>query len=138
MIKFRVWNKDHYDQGFWTYQDGELDHHYTLVSDVIVQLSTRLFDKNKKEIYEGDILLYSSENPADNGLYVCEYKTNGYFSGFVFNHVNKCYKHEGNTNELEIVGNIFENPKLLKLEKVFANTKDALAYENERRNNKLV
>lgn len=121
LIKFRIWDKkrnkfvkEAFTGGFdsaeikitlngkltWEceYGDG--------VIDGIIQQFIGLFDKNNKEIYEGDIIQYS--NPF-NYKWVNEIKfVYGSFTldGLTMNTFS--------SSELEVIGNIFETPKLLK------------------------
>jgi uncharacterized phage protein (TIGR01671 family) len=75
---------------------------------------TGLHDKNKKEIYEGDVLTDFEEKDficiikwEDNrGHWACYDYKNRYI-GFAFEYI---------ANGLEVIGNIYENPELLRKE----------------------
>lgn len=125
-IHFRAWDKEENEMlysdpelsigfnvftGKWTggKSDFELEH-------IILMQYTGLKDKNGKEIYEGDIL-----KQADEDIIVAEYKCLEVdaFEGIGFNlwsfigEYNKfdCARLQ---SELEVIGNIYENPELLK------------------------
>jgi len=78
---------------------------------------TGLKDKDGKEIYEGDIVQYNQNSSYDNMDFIAKWSDDKL--GFIFQsnsgeqlvnqtpHLNR-FKH------LEVVGNIFENPELLK------------------------
>lgn len=81
-----------------------------------------LKDKNGKEIYEGDILKNINLVNWQENLIKVEYKENTYpesegydpyymtIFGYDFKN-NFCI--DGKFNELEVIGNIFENPELI-------------------------
>lgn len=100
-IKFRVWDKD---VKKWLYHD-------LLCYENWGQF-TGLKDKNGKEIYEGDILVDLSEYPNKDSYDPV------YFSGDAF--YCECsgwgvqLLSDTNEEDLEIIGNIYENPELLK------------------------
>jgi len=81
-------------------------------SEIQIMQYTGLKDKNDKEIYEGDILLYYHHAVGQlirvvtykYGAFGIEGSMNG--SHIVFGNVLK--------NEREVIGNIYENPNLLK------------------------
>jgi len=90
---------------------------------------TGLKDKNGKEIYEGDIIEYIEENTRYTSK-VDELDENGYsFESSLENRWVKILSDntkgpiaddedcELDCNELEVVGNIYENPKLLSKDK---------------------
>jgi uncharacterized phage protein (TIGR01671 family) len=75
----------------------------------IIQQYTGLQDKNGKEIYEGDILEYQSSNPRFTQVVVRWTKEEeDYHPGFV---ITDSYSQYGKP---EIIGNIMENPELIK------------------------
>jgi len=119
MKKFRVWHKTL--ERFLTKEewflnlDGEL--YFLNIIDIestnmlkvpndvyVVQQFTEEQDKNGKDIWEGDIVIWDGWGE--------EYKTEIIFSGgsFLFDDspIGDYFR------ELEIIGNIFENPELIK------------------------
>ena len=68
---------------------------------------TGLFDKNGKEIYEGDIYRY--DNP--DSINEVSYCVGGGFAGF---DLTPAIHSENRLLDVEIIGNIYDNPELLK------------------------
>lgn len=121
------------DNGEWVYGDleynsaknivrihtydnnGEYLMQHLVQPDAVGQFSG-MFDKNGKEIYEGDIILYG--NTIKN-VVVFRHGAFGYLvyggefisyagnTNFTFNPLDRSEKHE-------VIGNIFDNPDLLK------------------------
>lgn len=123
-IKFRAWDKVN---KFWGDPDnlaitltGKLcaedafDGQITEFTDSPFEIMqfTRLPDKNGKEIYEGDIVRYNFKTVKD---YI-DLKVVFYVGAFLQQPIGE----ETNPdlyydwNEVEIIGNIYENPELIK------------------------
>jgi uncharacterized phage protein (TIGR01671 family) len=117
-IKFRAWGNTSHDMIGWDGIRPNLNLAFEQAKrDAIVLMQfTGLKDKNGKEIYEGDILIDIEENHThphlakwqdDDACFAMEtddgseYKSLGAFIG---------WKPEG----AEVIGNIYENPDLLK------------------------
>lgn len=88
---------------------------YYCIADTIGQF-TGLYDKNGKEIYEGDILHLDANNRLyevtfENGMFYASFKEcdEGFFGGFLLLTITK-----DEDLKCEIVGNIYDNPELLK------------------------
>ena len=83
-------------------------------SPYVVQQYTGLKDKNGKEIYEGDILTYY--NKYSDKIYTQIVKWDQMWAGFgLFEKDNKWCKESDwvKIANIEIIGNIYENPELL-------------------------
>lgn len=131
-IKFRVWNTE--DKRWHPYQsmlavkvnDGVLvtatsDKNLSPVSEqFIYQQYTGLKDKNGKEIYEGDIVNVDGWSPSAMSIAFIEgafclasiRKTEAFNVGEYIADIHYV-KHAGQARS-EIIGNIYENPELIK------------------------
>jgi len=92
-LEWIVGHDDWDNDGGWTVRGGP-DNGFANGPRYILMQFTGLKDKNGKEIYEGDILKHNQGN------YAIEF-------------IAGAFSYDEN-NELEVIGNIYENPDLLK------------------------
>ena len=128
-IKFRAWHKFakqmlymdkhtkltfYWDCGGWLMDEG-ISRAISTEVGILMQY-TGLHDKNGKEIYEGDIIkgLRDADLDYSQEITQVEYRGSAFVEGY-FGRPLDVYTssyHYGNT--LEVIGNIYENPELLK------------------------
>ena len=118
-IKFRAWDKE--AQQMLTVRDinfcgeeldtYEMDGDWLSFEDVEVMQYTGLKDKNGKEIYEGDIVLYNRniDDEVDNYKYEVVWDKDQY--GLIELKF-KCYLWDNHWDMTEVIGNIYENSEL--------------------------
>ena len=123
--KFRVWTEEgkvmYYD--VYPFKDDTLLLSYDEIafdevpaSDFILMQSTGLKDKNGKEIYEGDVVVAMSQGVKAIGK--VKRRIDGYWLMYpAWQHGELWHIVENvDTGEtgVEVIGNIYENPELLK------------------------
>lgn len=116
-LKFRTWNDKEMRTDFSVNSDGS----NTANDRWIIMQFTGLLDKNGIEIYEGDIIYLNKDKNYKTTCVVT-------FGEYDDNEGYNWYKHLGfylkinedgkrslvdNFNEIEVIGNIYENPELL-------------------------
>lgn len=117
-IKFRAWdkiNKDMFNVESINFQERRVYKDtvsYRKFEDIDLMQYTGLKDKNNKEIYEGDILFESFGERYykvvfENGSFRAEFE--GEFEEHSFDLIDVV------AQGCKIVGNIYENPELLKV-----------------------
>lgn len=95
------------------YEATEIINRSKVISGTVGQF-TGLRDKNGRKIFEGDIIekiYYSYHQPECGEIFKVIYEG----LGFSFERVKGMSYHTPFTEELEIVGNIYDNPELLKV-----------------------
>lgn len=112
-IKFRAWDKDKGLMGYTRYNQEENIWEWLGVSwgdNLELMQFTGLLDKNGKEIYDGDIVRHGGSGTKLDEVY---YETG---RGQWMLRQNGTYNDElwyFCKEEVEVVGNIYENPDLL-------------------------
>ena len=122
-IKFRCWDKENsrmilpsgsfmdvsQTQGVdrWVFGLDVFNH----PDNIELMQFTGLFDKNGKEIFEGDVVKFQTKG-GNTMVYEVRWKNRG----FNLKHMPQFSPNRmtpNNKNEIEIIGNIHENPELL-------------------------
>lgn len=133
-IKFRVWDKEYKKMDYPSRKTEMLESTYWdrfsntgciewRSEDFKFLQYTGLHDKNGREIYEGDIVKYESKIVADEPLKcLIEYEEDA--SILCINGIDKRSKqyyrsncvifHKSIGKDCEVIGNIYDNPELLK------------------------
>jgi uncharacterized phage protein (TIGR01671 family) len=119
VIKFRVWDKLNNKLYSWRIDvNYYLDGNGQTSNDFILSQFTGLFDKNGKEIYEGDIIKWSSwdkdtsfAKETTKKRHIVEWSND---KGCWF--IEKDVWNLGIYSDIEIIGNIYSTPQLLNNE----------------------
>ena len=140
-LKFRVWDIEEKtykssDYPFFLCDDGDvLDTHFDIRdNEVIVEQCTGLKDKNGKLIYEGDIVITYYKGEPTGQMYIYHWEA----PAFYVEPVEKGKPSGGHyyyfaveNERCEIIGNVHENPDMLKNADNF-NTSGGNVKENNR------
>lgn len=122
--KYRVWDKElqtMLDVSLINFKKGVLvgehwefgETNFMSFDEIVLMQSTGLFDKNGKEIFEGDIVDYKGRKAI--------IKWHGSYASFIYRFIDKPKERKAEWSPLylaylhvEIIGNIYENPELLE------------------------
>lgn len=120
--KFRAWDKIHEEMKevaainfvekavvLWTTGKHARATIFRDFENVILMQGSGLEDKNKKEIFDGDIIRYSPDaNMGEGPVYIesgC-FRVEGDFDALLYHFSLK---------SLEVIGNVYDNPELLEV-----------------------
>ena len=124
--KFRAWSKDKeilaevVSIDFWSentvteyFRERDFD-------DIVLMRSTGLFDKNGKEIFEGDIItdgfkIREIKNHQTLGFYMLDEERNENFLSDTASIEDFEEDAKIVSEILEVIGNVYENPELLEV-----------------------
>lgn len=131
--KFRAWDsskKEMFTDTFAITESGQVvvveqesvasPPDYVFVEHLVIMQSTGIFDKNGKEIFEGDIIRYNIDvvdikRHPTLGFYTVLDGREGFFGdGMSIDDFEEDAKEFSKT--AEIIGNVYENPELLEVE----------------------
>lgn len=90
---------------------GELFHLEEVSHETVGQF-VELTDRNKREVYEGDILKWKEYDFEKIGIVI--WSPSGVFIGRPREHGIQCIGVAATIKETEVIGNIHDNPELLK------------------------
>lgn len=126
--KFRAWdttNKEMFKDTFAITKSGQVvvveqesvasSPDYVFVDHLVIMQSTGLKDKNGKEIFEGDVVRQVRTQPTTENETITGVVTMIEGTWLIMNDCEQlASKLWSETDENEIIGNIYENPELLE------------------------
>ena len=106
------------DGNIWIIDEDDVAGSWIVNNDLNLMQSTGLYDKNGKEIFEGDILGVDTDEEIVNlNIYWDSKHALFMFESKKYNEKDLLAELvEDNTYPFEIIGNIYENPELLEVE----------------------
>lgn len=115
-IKFRAWSESRNRMIFWgKLIEMNLSNILSGISGMKIMQYTGLHDKNKKDIYDGDIIKYKDK--TDNGIGLVRFHEARYEVVWIDkSYLRKDLYFWAKKREIEIIGNIYENPELIERE----------------------
>jgi uncharacterized phage protein (TIGR01671 family) len=124
-IKFRAWHANTHRLLYFNiqndYKNGVVELNHILLTDRndwIPMQYTGLKDKTGKEIYEGDLVKWTDELGENPNIFKVAYETAQWVIVPISDPVLGWYIGE---KELEIIGNVYENPELVQQKKLAPN-----------------
>ena len=91
---------------------------YVFVEHLVIMQSTGLVDKNGKEIFEGDVVQFEDCSEASDFLYINTGIIEWCQGGFHVTNRDSVLMEDlldGDSLDVTIIGNIYENPELLEV-----------------------
>lgn len=120
-IKFRAWDKNHKFMFSGTTIKEMIEGQANIHENIELMQYTGLKDNNGKEIYEGDIVKWSDKDCVDGDLLI-EFSEVVYKDGaFMARNIEGSYPEVqtlsdymgSDTEKVEVIGNIYDNPELI-------------------------
>lgn len=104
------------DGNIWIIDEDSVVGEWIVNNDLELMQSTGLVDKNGKEIFEGDILAFETNDEVINvNVFWDEEHALFMFESKKYNEQEPLAELvENNTYPFEIIGNVYENPELLE------------------------
>ena len=129
--KFRVWDKE--NKIMWNIERWHIeDEYFDLIEpnksvvdlnanrtcrkqrDVIIMQSTGLFDENGKEIFEGDVVETIYYEKLFTGIIVYDQEETDFKATNGHDEYGNNFRYLGVNDSIIVIGNIYQNPELLK------------------------